>query len=127
MSIYIFQLLSDSYIQKKKIQRRTRKIIFGIIIFRKIILIFLAQESYIRRSSYTRRLIVIQGDLIKSYKIVMSKTKVEVYRKVLRDVSQNFEGAENLIKQRIEELWEQKKISVEEVSYFYIFIMFLLL
>ena len=57
----------------------------------------------------------------------MSKTKVEVYRKVLRDVSQNFEGAENLIKQRIEELWEQKKISVEEVSYFYIFIMFLLL
>ena len=57
----------------------------------------------------------------------MNKTKVEVYRKVLRDVSQNFEGAENLIKQRIKELWEQKKISVEEVFYFYIFIMFLLL
>ena len=29
----------------------------------------------------------------------MNKTKVEVYRKVLRDSSQNYEGAENFIKQ----------------------------
>ena len=29
----------------------------------------------------------------------MNKTKVEVYRQVLRDVSQNFEGVENFIKQ----------------------------
>ena len=32
----------------------------------------------------------------------MNKNKVEVYREVLRDVSQNFERAENIIKQRIE-------------------------
>ena len=31
----------------------------------------------------------------------MNKTKVEVYREVLRDVSQNFEGTENFIEQRI--------------------------
>ena len=29
------------------------------------------------------------------YKIIINKTKVEVYREALRDVSQNFEGAEN--------------------------------
>ena len=41
----------------------------------------------------------------------MNKTKVEVHREVLlRDVSQNFEGAENFMKQQIEEIWEQKKL-----------------
>ena len=57
----------------------------------------------------------------------MNKTKVEVYREVLRDVSQNFEGTENFIEQRIQEICEKKKISVEEVFYFYIFLMFLVL
>ena len=68
-----------------------------------MILIFLAQEKYTRRSSYTRRLIVIQTDFIK---IVTNKTMVEVYIKVLRDVFQNFEGAENFIKQRVKGLCE---------------------
>ena len=36
----------------------------------------------------------------------MSETKVEFYREVLREVSQNFEEAENLIKQQIEEICE---------------------
>ena len=45
----------------------------------------------------------------------MNKTKMAVYIEVLRDVSQNFEGAENFIKQRIEEICERKKISVAEV------------
>ena len=57
----------------------------------------------------------------------MNKTKVEIYREVLRDVSQNFQGAENFMKQRIKEIYEQKKISVEEVFHFYIFLMFLVL
>ena len=43
----------------------------------------------------------------------MNKTKVEEYREVLRDVSENFEGGEKFIKQRIEEISERKKISVE--------------
>ena len=47
----------------------------------------------------------------------MNKTNVEVYREVLRDVSRNFEGAENFIKQQKEEISERKKISVEEVFY----------
>ena len=57
----------------------------------------------------------------------MNKTKVEVYREVLRDVSRNFEGTENFIKRRIQEICEKKKVSVEEVFYFYIFLMFLVL
>ena len=57
----------------------------------------------------------------------MNKTNVEIYREVLRDVSQNFEGAENFMKQRIKEICEQKKISVEELFHFYIFLMFLVL
>ena len=36
----------------------------------------------------------------------MNKTKVEVYREVLRDVSQNFEGAENFSKERIKKICE---------------------
>ena len=51
----------------------------------------------------------------------MNKTKVEVYREVLRDISQIFEGAENFIKQPIEEICEKKKISVEKVFYFLYF------
>ena len=43
----------------------------------------------------------------------MNKTNVEVYGEVLRDISQSFEGAENFIKQQIEEICDWKKISVE--------------
>lgn len=57
----------------------------------------------------------------------MNKTKVEVYRKVLRDSSQNYEGAENFIKQWIEGICEHKKTSVEEVFYFCISLVLLVL
>ena len=48
----------------------------------------------------------------------MNKTKIEIYQEVLREVSQNFEGVEEFIKQRIQEICDRKKISVEEVIYF---------
>ena len=57
----------------------------------------------------------------------MNKTKVEEYREVLRNVSENFEGGEKFIKQRIEEISERKKISVEVAFPFNIFFMFLVL
>ena len=57
----------------------------------------------------------------------MNKTKLDFYREVSTNVSENFEGAENFIKQRIEEICERKKISVELVFYFYVFLMFLVL
>ena len=53
---------------------------------------------------------VIEGDKVIQQEIVdikiMNKTKIEVYIEVLRDVSQNFEGAEDFIKQRIDEICE---------------------
>ena len=74
------------------------------------------QENYTqrRRSNYTSRIYRNCW-----HKIFLNKTKVEIYREVFRDVSENFEGAENFIKQRIEEICERKKISIEEVFYFY--------
>ena len=57
----------------------------------------------------------------------MNKTKIDVYKEVFIDVSENFEGAENFIKQWIEEICEQKKISVKVVIYFYIILMLLVL
>ena len=57
----------------------------------------------------------------------MNKTNVKVYREVLRDVTQNFEGAESIIKQQMEEICERKKRSVKEVFYFYLFFMFIVL
>ena len=54
----------------------------------------------------------------------MNKTKVEVYKEVLRDVSQNFERPENFTKQQVKVICERKKISVEELFHSYIFLMF---
>ena len=48
-----------------------------------------------------------------------------MYREAYKDVSQNFEGGENFMKQWIKEICEQKKVSVEEVFYLYIFPVFL--
>ena len=42
----------------------------------------------------------------------MKKNKVEIYQEVLRDVSQNFESTEEFIKQRIQEIYNQKYLFV---------------
>ena len=39
----------------------------------------------------------------------MNKTKIEIYKKILRDVCQNFDGAKEFRKQQIEELCERRK------------------
>ena len=39
----------------------------------------------------------------------INKTKVEIYQKILRDVSENFEGTEEFIKLRIQEIYDRKK------------------
>ena len=50
--------------------------------------------------------------------------EVEVHREAFRDVFENFGGVENFIKLQIEETCNGKKISVEEVFYFYILLVF---
>ena len=48
----------------------------------------------------------------------MNKTKLNVYKKVLHDVCEKFDGAEEFINLKIEEISCQEKLSVEEVTYF---------
>ena len=48
----------------------------------------------------------------------MSKTKLNVYKKVLHEVCQKFNGAEEFINQKIKEFCCQERLSAEEVTYF---------
>ena len=49
----------------------------------------------------------------------MNNTKTNVYKKVLQELCENFNGAEGYIKERIEELCSENKLSVEEVTYLF--------
>ena len=49
----------------------------------------------------------------------INKTKLNLYKKVLHEVCEKFDGAEEFINQKIEEICYQKKLSVEEVTYFF--------
>ena len=50
----------------------------------------------------------------------MSNTKLNVYKKVLQEVCEKFNGAENFIKEKIEGLCCSNGIlSVEEVTYLF--------
>ena len=49
----------------------------------------------------------------------MSDTKLNVYKKVLQDVCEKFNGAEQYIKERIDELCSESKLSIDQVSYFF--------
>ena len=48
----------------------------------------------------------------------MSNTKLNVYKKVLQEVCEKFNGAEEYIKERIEVLCSKSKLSAEAVTYF---------
>ena len=49
----------------------------------------------------------------------MNDTKINVYKNILQEVCEKFEGTEGYIKQRIEELCSENKLSVEEVTYLF--------
>ena len=49
----------------------------------------------------------------------MNNAKLNVYKKVLQEVWEKFNGAEDFIKERIEELCSNGKLSVEEVTYLF--------
>ena len=49
----------------------------------------------------------------------MNNTKINVYKKVLQELCEKFNGAEAYIKERIEELCSENKLSVEEVTYLF--------
>ena len=50
------------------------------------------------------------------------EAKINLYEKLLQELCEKFDGAEFYIKERIEELCSEKKLSAEEVTHlFYLF------
>ena len=49
----------------------------------------------------------------------MTNAKLNVYKIVLGEVCEKFNGTEEFIKKRIEELCNEKKLSAEEVTYLF--------
>ena len=47
----------------------------------------------------------------------MNNTKTNIYKKVLQDVSEKFNDAEAFVRERIELLCSEKKLSTDEVTY----------
>ena len=60
-----------------------------------------------------------QKQLVRTRKAKMNNTKINVSKKVLRELCEKFNGAEVYIKERIEELFNENKLSVEEVTYLF--------
>ena len=48
----------------------------------------------------------------------MNNIKINAYKKTLKEVSGKSEGAEDFINNRIDEIFFEEKLSVEEVIYF---------
>ena len=49
----------------------------------------------------------------------MSNTKLNVYKNVLQELCEKFNGAEQYIKERIKVLRSKSKLSAEEVTYLF--------
>ena len=47
----------------------------------------------------------------------MNNTKINIYKKVLQEVCEKFNDAESFLREIIEELCSEKKLSAEEVTY----------
>ena len=49
----------------------------------------------------------------------MNNTKIIIYKKVLQEVCEKLNDIEAFVKERIEELCNEKKLSAEEVTYLF--------
>ena len=48
----------------------------------------------------------------------MNNIKVKVYKKMLKEISEKYEGSQDFINNRIDEICSHEKFSAEEVIYF---------
>ena len=48
----------------------------------------------------------------------MNNIKMKIYKRVLQEISEKYNEAEDFINKRIEEVCSQEKLSAEEVTYF---------
>ena len=56
---------------------------------------------------------------MRTCKANMNNTKIIIYKKVLQEVCEKFNDVEAFVKERIEELCNEKKLSAEEVTYLF--------
>ena len=49
----------------------------------------------------------------------MSNTKLNIYKNVLLEVCEKFNGAEQYVKERIKALCSESKLSIDEVTYLF--------
>ena len=49
----------------------------------------------------------------------MNNTKINVYKKVIQEVCEKLNGAEQCIKKRMEELCSESKLSIDEAIYLF--------
>ena len=52
----------------------------------------------------------------------MNNLKIKIYKRVLKEVSEKYDGAEDFINSRIEEICSQEKLSAKEVICFLCFL-----
>ena len=52
----------------------------------------------------------------------MNNIKIKIYKGVLKEVSEKYDGAENFIKNKIKEICSHEKLPAEEVIYFLCFL-----
>ena len=104
MGIHIFSLLSESYIQKKdSVDDNTRKNYTEFINF----------KSFLRK----KVIVFIQGELI-IQSINMNNIKIKINKKILKEICEKYDGAEDFINDRIKEICSHQKLFAEEVTYF---------
>ena len=60
-----------------------------------------------------------QKQLVRIREAKMNDIKINIYKKVLQKLCEKFNDAEVYIKERIEELCSEDKLSVEEVTYLF--------
>ena len=60
-----------------------------------------------------------QKQLVRTREAKMNNVKINVYKKVLQELCEKFNGAEAYTKERIQELCSKNKLSVEEVTYLF--------
>ena len=51
----------------------------------------------------------------------MNNFKIKIYKTVLKEVSEKYDGDEDFVNRKIEEICSQEKLSAEEVIYFLCF------
>ena len=55
----------------------------------------------------------------------MNRINIKIHKRVLKEVSEKYDGSEDFINSRIGEICSKEKLSAEEVIYFLCFVSFL--